>query len=245
MEKRLEELRDGGTEQNLYRAGVIEADGVGRGATAVWRAERVVETQEFAYWMLNASAGHPVERTIRPPGWTTRLPAHRHGRPAPAPMPGPYAQWVAERATPHHPASGRHVMWPLLPPDRPGCAPVPGIEPVVRAASKVRPDQRLAFIQALLISWSDGDDSFWIGDEYAEFDMRLRLPVDKAHEFALCDAAAKQRAMTDARAATLRTMTDIIRSIPSSEPELRRMPDSCRSRLGTAAAIVFSSSSAT
>ncbi|NJP98645.1 hypothetical protein HCN51_56085 [Nonomuraea sp. FMUSA5-5] len=202
---------------------MIEAGGVGRGATAVWRAERFVETQDFADWLINASVDHPAERTIRPPGWTTRLPAHWHGRQAAAPIPEPYAQWVAEGRLLAVPYQERHVMWPLIPaPGRPGCAPVPGIEPVVRAASKVRPDQRLAFIEALLISWSDGEESFWIGDEYAEFDMRLPLSVDKAHKFGLCDAAAKQRAMTDARAATLRTMTDIIRSIPSSEPELRR-----------------------
>jgi hypothetical protein len=73
-----------------------------------------------------------------------------------------------------------------------------------------------------LINWSGENDPFGIGDEHPELDMRLRLPVDKAHKFGFLDADEKQRTRADARAATLRTMNDTINSIPSSEPELRR-----------------------
>ncbi|MFI7643354.1 hypothetical protein [Nonomuraea sp. NPDC049400] len=224
-ERLLVDLRDGGTARARYRAGVIEASGVGRGATAVWRAERLVESQNFADWLINASVDHPVKRKIRPPGWITRLPAHWHGRrvAAAAPAPEPYAGWLANGRVLAFRHQERHVVWPLIPtPGRPGLAPVPGIEPVLRAASKVRADQLVAFIEAILIDWSGEDDPFGIGDEHPEFDMRLRLPVDKAHEFGFLDALEKRRAMTDARAATLRSMTDIIKSIPSSEPGLRR-----------------------
>ncbi|WP_149265057.1 hypothetical protein [Actinomadura sp. K4S16] len=233
-ERHLVDLRDGGKARDRARAGVPEKGGLGRGATAVWRAERRVETQDFTDWLIEPH--HQLERKIRPPGWPVRLPAHWHGRSVAAqtaPVPDPYADWLTEGRVLAFPYQEQHVVWPLVPaPGIAGCAPVPEFEPVVRAASTIRADRIVAFIEAILIDWhgeddpaETGDDLSWpseIGGEHSEVDMRLRLPIDKAHEYGFIDLEEKRRAMDDARAATLRSMTEIIDSIPSSEPEVRR-----------------------
>lgn len=56
------------------RRGIGDWDDSGRGGTAVWRAERAVEVEDFEVWL--ASRGRVAERRNTPPGLAGAHPAH-------------------------------------------------------------------------------------------------------------------------------------------------------------------------
>lgn len=204
----------------LRRAIGYEPDWSGRGGSAVWRAERRVEVQDFEDWLIDCSGPDPVERHVKPPGWLVRIPNAWHARVSSAAatvMPEPYATWVAAGRLLAFPVGHKQVVWPLIrSPGRPGWAPVPGIEPVLAAAAGLRPDQVSGFIEAVLVDWNG---------EYEDpvFPVRLYLPVDRAFGFGFIDADERRDAMARARAATLKAMTDIISRRPESQhAELER-----------------------
>jgi hypothetical protein len=199
-------------------AGTIDYDFTGRGGTAVWRAERRVEQQDFEAWLTSQPTGTAVARLITPPGWMLSRPeswhAHTPGHPAgEGDLPQPYAQWVAEGKVLCFPSEGRQVFWPLAPhPKAPGWAPVPGIEPVVAAAGRLRPEQVGAFVEAVLIDWAHEFEDDVSGR------ITLWLPVDRAVEFGLLTVKDQHARMAAARAQTLELMDAVIEEFRQDDP---------------------------
>ena len=180
----------------------------------MWRAERRVEVQDFEEWLINCTGLDSVEREIRPPGWRARVPGNWHAyvqQPSPSGTAEPYATWVAAGRLLAFPVGFKQAVWPLIPsPVGPGWAPVPGIEPLLAAAERLRPDQISGFIEAVLVDWSGEQD-------HPDFPVRLNLPAHKAFDLGFIDADERRLAMAEARAATLRVMANIINTLPDHE----------------------------
>lgn len=242
------DLRAGGEARARSLRGVtpVGYDWSGRGGAAVWRAERRVESQDFEDWLIQHShSPDPMERQVKPPGWLVRIPDAWLCRVLPTSstkMPEPFATWVATGQLLTFRRGDRQVLWPLTPARGPhGWAPAPGIDPVISAAGRLRPEQTIGFIEAVLVDWSaDIDES--------EVLVRMLLPADKAFSFGLIDADERRHAMARARDATLLKMTDIINEVPEHDrAQLEAMKGNARlfrltaSRLG----IKFSTVSAT
>ena len=220
------DLRSGGTFRDQYLAGTTSYDWTGRGGSAVWRAERRVEMQDFEEWLIKHPVADTVERRVQPPGWLARVPStwHAHWLPTAAKrMPAPYATWAAAGRVLAFPVGRRTAIWPLIR----GIAnsewgPVPGMEPVIEAASTVRPDQVSGFIEAVLVDWSEETP-----DE-APCPLDLHLPADAAYDFGFIDADERRQAMVQAREATLQRMTDIINGLPEGEGHQRAALEQAR-----------------
>ncbi|GAA2155551.1 hypothetical protein GCM10009760_55600 [Kitasatospora kazusensis] len=90
-------------------------DWTGRGGTAVWRAHRRVDLQDFEDWLISREDTN-TKRTMPRPGWLLRTPAtwHAHAPASRGPLPEPYATWVAEGRALAFPHSSRQAVWPLL-----------------------------------------------------------------------------------------------------------------------------------
>lgn len=239
------ELRDGGTVRARYQGMVtrydclghicfddicaghdsVGYDWTGRGATAVWRAERRVEVQDFEDWLIRRCDADRAEREMWPPGWLVRAPGMWHARvmsAAAAGMPEPYAGWVADERVLTFSYQESQAVWPVIPShDLPGCEPAPGIGPLIRAAKKLRPHQIISFIEAVLIDW---------GGDYEESTIRiaLDLPVDKARGFGFITSEEEQQARAQARAGTLQAMDDIIDKLPEDHHHLRPQLEQAR-----------------
>ncbi|MFD6067267.1 hypothetical protein [Amycolatopsis lurida] len=188
-----------------------EADG--RGSTAVWRAGRNVDLQDFTDW-LRALDGRTTRRRIMPaPGWSVRAPAGwaTHVVPRGRELPERFAQWAAQDRVLVWPVDGRQIVWPV----RPGhTRPVPGVEPLAALARTLRPQEVLEFVEAILIEWGtsvtdavdasiglDDDGSGASSELVVEFDFPtpyLWLPVDKAFDFGFIDAGQRRAAMAAA-----------------------------------------------
>lgn len=222
--RRLLDLRDGGAARDTARRktpafqGLSRYDWTGRGGTAVWRAERRVEVQDFEDWLIEGSDAGPVEREVRPPGWRVRVPGRWHAHAvaaAAAEMPEPYAGWVAEGKLLVFPHQEQQAVWPLIPSRKwPKWQLVLGIEPLVSAAQVLRPVQVLGFIEAVLINWNDEDEDDTIR-------IALDVPVGKAYDLGLITEEERRRAMAGARADTLKAMNDIIADLPEDQQDLR------------------------
>ncbi|MFF8932334.1 hypothetical protein ACF1AO_34285 [Streptomyces longwoodensis] len=213
-------------------AGTFEYyDFTGRGGTAVWRAERRVEQQDFETWLTSQPTGTAAARLITPPGWMLRKPeswhAHMPDHPAgEGDLPQPYEQWVAQGKVLCFPSQGRRVFWPLTPhPKAPGWTPVPGIEPVIAAAGHLRPDQLSAFIEAVFIDWAHEFEDDVSGQ------ITLRLPVDRAVEFGLLTLEDQHAHMAAARTQTLQLMDAIIEEFRQDDPlDVDRIEQLCKAR---------------
>lgn len=64
-------------DKSRWFVGVQGTDWSGRGGAAVWRAERSVELDDFADWLMMSPAGEnePRSRVVAPPGWSVRMPS--------------------------------------------------------------------------------------------------------------------------------------------------------------------------
>ncbi|WP_431884217.1 hypothetical protein [Micromonospora gifhornensis] len=218
-ELRLDLLHPGGATRERYLLGTSSYDWSGRGGSAVWRAERRVEMQDFEDWLIHRSGPDPLERRVQPPGWSVRVPPTWHTFALPAgseAVTEPYKTWVVTGRLLAFPSGRKQVVWPLAPrQDGSGWAPVPGIEPLLAAAAGLRPDQVSDFIEAVLVDWNDehrDDDHDPLG-----LPFRLHLPANEAFELGLIDGDQRQDRMARARAATLNEMTEIIRKLPEHQ----------------------------
>ncbi|WP_306368438.1 hypothetical protein, partial [Nocardiopsis sp. CC223A] len=107
---------------------------VGRGGTAVWRAERKVTVQDFEDWLVERTE---AELVMRPPGWLVRTPRRWRARtfsPMTTQVPEPYKTWVAEGHLLIFPYKNRQAVWPLTQSTQGRWERVPGIEPIISAA---------------------------------------------------------------------------------------------------------------
>jgi hypothetical protein len=188
-------------------------DWTGRGGTAVWRAYRKVELQEFEDWLVGREEGAPAERVVTPPGWLVRTPAAWHAH-APAMaggrLPEPYATWAAEGKALTFPYKSRQALWPLLRgrgrPGGEGFTPVPGIGPLMAAAAGLRPEKVITFIEAVLIEWNHEFGC----EEEPLIRIALDIPADKAHAFGFITFEKYHETMARARTATLERMDAVI-----------------------------------
>ncbi|WP_405804494.1 hypothetical protein [Streptomyces sp. NBC_01187] len=217
-EMRLDMLYADEERRSYLRKGTTGYDWTGRGGAVVWRAERRVEMQDFEDWLVKPPAG-PTERRVHPPGWLVRIPDDwcTHFLPAATTrMPAPYATWVAAGQVLAIPVGDGTALWPLIrSKSDPGWAPVLRMEPVLAAARGLRPDQVIGFVEAVLVDWSaEAPDD-------APCPLALRLPSAKAYDLGFIDADERRHAMVQARAATLRHMTDIIAAVSEEDSEQR------------------------
>ncbi|MFF1872989.1 hypothetical protein [Kitasatospora herbaricolor] len=184
-------------------------DWVGRGGTAVWRAHRRVELQDFEDWLIGRE-DTDTERVMPRPGWLLRTPAtwHTHVPVSRGPLPEPYATWVAQSRALAFPHRSGQAVWPLL--RRPdGWGPVPGIEPLTRAAADLRPDKMTGFVEATLVDWNHEFE------DGPTLPIALEIPADKAQAFGFITTEERHEAMAQAHLATRRRMDDIISDFES------------------------------
>ncbi|EFK97945.1 conserved hypothetical protein [Streptomyces sp. SPB78] len=196
------------------RRGTTEYDWSGRGGTAVWRAERQVGLHNFEDWLTGRTQPHTFECRVCPPGWVLTRPPGWHALAlAPTPtgwLPQPYATWVDEGRALAFPHRNKQAVWPLQRrPNRPDFEPVPGAEALLTAATGLKPEQIPNYIEALLVDWNHQFDD---AEADAERDLYLALdvPAGKAYEFGLISDEERQRTMAEARAATLKSMDEVI-----------------------------------
>ncbi|MFE2728933.1 hypothetical protein, partial [Kitasatospora sp. NPDC059327] len=179
-------------------------DWVGRGGSAVWRAHRRVDLQDFEDWLIGREETD-TERVIPRPGWLLRTPAtwHTHVPTSRGSLPEPYATWVAQSRALAFPSRSGQAVWPLLRhPD--GWGPVPGIEPLIRAAADLRPDKVTGFIETSLVDWNHEFE------EGPTLPIALEIPADKAQAFGIITSEERHEVMAQARLATRRRMDDVI-----------------------------------
>ncbi|MET8838046.1 hypothetical protein ABZV78_29620 [Micromonospora sp. NPDC004540] len=215
------DLRVGGVARERYLQGISSYDWSGRGGSAVWRADRRVELQDFEEWLLSPTGPHPAARRVQPPGWLVRVPSTWRAVTLPVSkgMTEPYTTWVAAGKLLVFPIGHKQVVWPLKRgTGASGPVPVPGIEPLLAAAGGLRPDQVSAFIEAALVDWNDeGSDEY----KHLGSPFRLRLPANEAFELGLIDADERRESMARARAATLNEMAEIISGLPEDQRQNR------------------------
>lgn len=197
--------------QAHLQRGTTSYDWSGRGGGAVWRAERQVSLDNLGDWLTGPIRTDTAEYVVRPPGWALSRPPGWHalvpqsahtGR-----LPQPYATWVDQGRALAFPYQDRQAVWPLQrQPDRPGFEPVPGAEALLAAATGLKPEQVLSYIEALLVDWNHQFDA----DDEPDLRLALDVPVSRAYDFGLISADERQRAMAEARAATLNSMDEVI-----------------------------------
>jgi hypothetical protein len=85
--------------------------------------------------------------------------------------------------------------------------PVPAVEQLLATAKELRPDQVSGFIEAVLVDWSGEED-------HPDFPIRLDLPAHEAFDLGFINADERQRAMAEARTATIEEMARIVGSLP-------------------------------
>ncbi|MEU1690053.1 CopG family transcriptional regulator [Streptomyces hirsutus] len=219
-------LRQDGPARKQALRGLTSYDWTGRGGSAVWRAERRVEVQDFEDWLVKRTEVDSAEREVWPPGWLVHTPCSWHAHAVSLGingLPEPYARWAAEGRVLTFPYGHRQGVWPLVRSnDQPRWEPVPGAEPLVSAAEGLRPDQVVGFIESVLVDW---------GAEYEDstIHIALDLPADKAFDFGFITAEERRQSMAEARASTLKAMDDIIDGLPESQHHLRPQLEQAKS----------------
>jgi len=212
------QLRTDAAARASHLQGIIDSKWIGRGGAAVWRAERTVEMQDFEKWLVNHSGLNSHDRVVNPPGWQTRVPEGWHAQALPAgitDIPEPYATWAADGRLLLIPAGSRQAVWPVVPSSTfPGWEPVPGVEPLLAPAARLRPEQTTGFIEAIMVDWSGKQ-------HHPDLPLALRIPAHEAFKLGLIDAEERRLAMADAREATLRQMADIISGLPRDQHNYR------------------------
>jgi hypothetical protein len=201
---------DEGRRAHLQR-GTTSYDWSGRGGGAVWRAERQVGLDNLGDWLTGRLQMDMAEYVVRPPGWMLTHPPGWHAL-APDPthtgrLPQPYAAWTDQGRALAFPYRGKQAVWPLQrQPNRPGFEPVPGAETLLAPATGLKPEQVLSYIEVLLVDWNHHFDT----EDEPDLRLALDVPVGPAYDFGLINAEERQRAMTDARTATLNSMDEVI-----------------------------------
>lgn len=163
----------------------------GRGATAVWRAEREVQTEDLMDWFGRMDrASTPTSFVMHPPGWVLRFPTQW--------LPAPADDETLSRSggiDAGHVLRLRHAgndfVWPTRENTEGLMTTVPGFETVLTAAGR-RSAQDV--LEATLLDFSqelhDGDPmpSVWV-------------PAHIAHDLGLIDETERDRLVSEARAA--------------------------------------------
>jgi hypothetical protein len=207
----LDTLYANGYRQAHLQRGTTSYDWSGRGGGAVWRAERQVSLANFGDWLCGPVQTDTAEYVVRPPGWVLTQPPNWHAF-APEPthtgrLPQPYATWTNQGRALAFPCCGKQAVWPVQrQSNRPGFEPVPGAEVLLAPATGLKPEHVLGYIEALLVDWNHQFDT----EDEPDLRLALDVPVGPAYDFGLISAEERQRAMAEARAATLNSMDEVI-----------------------------------
>jgi hypothetical protein len=205
-----------------YSTGLSDYDFTGRGATAVWRAARAVEMEDFEAWLTDGQAGSTATRVVHPPGWSVAIPDGWQAAVFRGALPEPHLSWAEEGKVLAVPLGNRVAAWPLQAGDGgEGMTPVPGIEPLLKAVDGLRPEQASGLAEAILIDWriaagAEPEDA-GVG-EPAHF--RLLLPAGDALRFGLITEDERQQLLADARLATSAAMEQVIERVAEADPDL-------------------------
>ena len=174
--------------------------------------------QDFGEWLVNRSELHSGDRIVNPPGWQIRVPGGWCARTWAAgttDVPEPYATWAANGRLLLVPVGVKQAVWPVVPSSAsPGWEPVPGVEPLLTPAARLRPEQVLGFIEAITLDWSRAQDPL-------DLPVQLEIPVHEAFKLGFIDAEERRLIITEAREATLREMADIISGLPEHQRDRR------------------------
>lgn len=211
----------GGSDRRMqYTNGLGPYDWTGRGGTAVWRAERAVEVEDFEAWLIGDQVGGCATRVVRPPGWSVAVPDGWHAAVFRRMLPEPHASWAAAGRVLAVPLGNRVAAWPLRSAAG-GVTPIPRIEPLLKAAEGLRPEQVSGFAEAILIDWRADLDAEREEESDEPAPFRLLLPADIAMRFGLITEDERQQLLADARLATSVAMDKVIQSVGEDKPELR------------------------
>ncbi|MEU0169023.1 hypothetical protein ABZ214_26830 [Streptomyces iakyrus] len=191
--------------------GLLSYDWSGRGGSAVWRAERQVSLDNLGDWLTGRIQTDTDQYVVRPPGWVLSRPPGWHALipdpPHTGQLPQPYATWTDQGRALVFPYRNKQAVWPLQrQPNLPDFEPVPGVEALLAPAAGLKPEQVVSYIEALLVDWNHQFDA----DDDPDLRLALDIPVGPAYDFGLISAEERQRAMADARAATLTSMDEVI-----------------------------------
>ncbi|MDG3009609.1 hypothetical protein G4X40_05560 [Rhodococcus sp. D2-41] len=150
----------------------------GRGATAAWRAERAVQTDDMITWLASTDrSSTPSTFTVRTPGWRLRLPsAWIPTRFAEAVgMPVMWRDHLEAGRVLHLVHDGEHILWPTRIAEDGNTIPVNGFEAVIDEAREF--DVRRV-IEATLFEQAGPDED-------VRFNQRVPVPAHIAHALGL------------------------------------------------------------
>ncbi|MEU0077245.1 hypothetical protein ABZY58_04970 [Micromonospora tulbaghiae] len=203
-----------------YTAGLSSYDWTGRGGTAVWRAERAVEVEDFEAWLTGDRVDSSATRVVRPPGWSVAVPDGWQAAVYRGKLPELHASWVSAGKVLALPLGNRVAVWPLQAAAG-GVAPIPGVEPLFKAVNGLRPELVSGFAEAILIDWRADPAAEHEEEADGPARFRLLLPADDATRFGLITEDERQRLLADARLATSVAMEQVLESIAEDESDLR------------------------
>ncbi|MET9259512.1 hypothetical protein [Amycolatopsis sp. NPDC004079] len=190
----------------------------GRGATAVWRAHRLIEMQDFAQWLIGRTSSASTENyRINLPGWLVSAPAGWCARALREPVEEPFASWLTTGRLLTFSHSGLLIAWPLRQADSvTGWEPVSGLEPIVAAAKRIPSSKIVSFVEAILLTWNAGST-----EQRKALEPPLQIFVDKAFEFGFIDADEMRAARAKARSETVQQMRSIVDHLSPEHTALR------------------------
>jgi hypothetical protein len=187
----------------------------GRGGTAVWRAERVVELQDFENWIMGrAGEAGSTQWVVTPPGWTVEQPDGWCAYvfpPGAGPVGEPWESHLAAGRVLRFKARGREVLWPVArPADAGTLQPVPGMEAVIGAVRNLGDADVIKFVESLLVRLDLGHE------DQSELLDPVRVPLHKARQLGLIDPETHQRVLAETRAERRALMKWTIERLPPS-----------------------------
>lgn len=162
----------------------------GRGATAVWRAERAVQIEDLMSWfgkMRRTST--PATFVMNPPGWQLRFPAEWMPTLIGDTMPERREEYVRTGQVLHFRHGNRDYLWPTRENDDGMMVPVTGFETVI---SEARKRSVWDVLEATLLDFSYSPH----GDRSGR---SVWVPAHVAYDLGLLDEADRDRLVSEAR----------------------------------------------
>jgi hypothetical protein len=188
-------------------------DSEGRGGTAIWRAERLIETRQIPRWLADSrSPGSGRSWATSEPGWTLRLPESWHTvtvRHGDDDRLRPHLALAEARRVIHASAGGTHIFWPYVSSAGGRLEPVPAMATVLRVISDRDPAEIIELV--LAPEWCPGID---IGP--------IELSAFAAHELGFIDLDERDELVKQAQVATCDRMQMFLDAVPGGQVELQR-----------------------